>query len=192
MSTQPKPYLTPEQYLEIERAADYKSEYFDGQMFAMSGGTVNHGWIAGNLQGLLHARLRGRPCGVMAADLRLLVAPGGPYFYPDIVVVCGKPRLADSRRDTVTDATVIIEVLSPSTENYDRSFKFVQYRKLASLKDYLLVDQDRIHLEHNTRQGDGAWLLRETSDPDAVIQLPAIDCGFRVGDAYDRVDFTPA
>src|ERR1017187_3220434 len=117
MSTQPKPYLTPEQYLEIERAAEYKSEYFNGEMFAMSGGTLDHGRIFHNLASLLHKHLRGRSREVAGSDLRLQVSPGGLYTYPDMVVFCGKPQFADSRTDTITDATVIIEVLSPSTEN---------------------------------------------------------------------------
>lgn len=190
MSTQPKPYLTPEQYLAIERAAQYKSEYFDGEMFAMSGGSLNHARIASNVSLLLGVQLRGHSCEVVGSDLRLQARPGGPYFYPDIVVFCGNPQLADSHRDMLTDATVIVEVLSPSTELYDRAFKFRQYQALPSLKDYILIAQDRVHVQHRTRQGDGSWTAIETSDRDAVIQLPSIECYFRVGDAYDRVDLT--
>ena len=192
MSTQPKPYLTPQQYLEIERAAEYKSEYFNGEMFAMSGGSLSHSRIAGDVFALLHAQLRGRRCEIAGSDLRLQVSPEGLYTYPDIVVFCGKPQFADDRTDTITDATVIIEVLSPSTENYDRGFKFEQYRRLQSLQDYIVIAQDRVHVEHSTRQGgalgDG-WMLRETSDRNAVIDLPSIECSFRVGEAYTRVQF---
>jgi len=191
MSTPPKPYLTPEQYLEIERAAEYKSEYFKGEMFAMSGGTLDHGRIFRNLISLLHVQLRGRSCEIAGSRLRLQVSSEGFYTYPDIVVFCGKPQFADSRTDTITDATVIIEVPSPSTENYDRGFKFEQYRQLASLKDYIVLAQNRIHLEHYTRE-DSSWVLRETSDPDTVIQLPSIECSFRVGEAYERVEFEAA
>jgi Uma2 family endonuclease len=188
MSTQAKPFLTPEQYLEIERAAEYKSEYFNGEMFAMAGGTLDHAMIASDVSGILRAQLRGRPCRIAGSDLRLQVSPDGLYTYPDIVVFCGKAKLADAHRDTITDATAIIEVLSPSTENYDRGFKFEQYRGLPSLKDYVVLAQNRVHVEHWTRQTDGSWNLRETSDPDAVIQLPSIECSFRVGEAYERVD----
>jgi Uma2 family endonuclease len=189
MSTQPKPYLTPEQYLEIERAAEYKSEYFNGEMFAMAGGSVNHAMIAGDLSRILGEQLRGRSCTIVGSDLRLRVSPEGLYTYPDIVVFCGKPQLADPRKDMIIDATVIIEVLSPSTENYDRGFKFEQYRRIASLKDYIVFAQNRVHVEQNTRQDDGAWMLRETSDMNAVIQLPSIECSFRVAEAYERVEF---
>jgi len=161
MSTPPKPFVTPEQYLEIERAAEFKSEYYKGEMFAMAGGTLN---------------------------LRLQVRSDGLYTYPDLVIFCGKPRFADGKRDTITDATVIIEVLSPSTENYDRGFKFEQYRRLESLSDYVVIAQDRVHVEHSTRQGE-AWVLRETSDLDAVIELRSIECSFRVREAYSRVEF---
>jgi Uma2 family endonuclease len=127
-------------------------------------------------------------CAIAAADLRLQVSPDSLYTYPDIVVFCGKPQFADDRQDTITDATVIIEVLSPSTMNYDCGFKFEQYRRLQSLKDYIVIAQDRVHVEHSTRQGD-AWILRETSDVNAVIEVPAIECTFRVGEAYARVEF---
>jgi Uma2 family endonuclease len=189
MSTQPKPYLTPEQYLKIEREAQFKSEYFKGEMFATAGGTMNHARIASDVLTSLNVQLlRGRRCEIASSDLRLQVPPDGLYTYPDIVIFCGKPPYADPRRDTITDATVIIEVLSPSTQNYDRGFKFEQYRQLPSLSDYVVIAQDRVHVEHSTRQGD-AWMLRETSDLGAVIDLPSIECRFRVCEAYSRVEF---
>lgn len=191
MSTQPKPYLTPEQYLEIERAAEFKSEYFDGQMLPMSGATVDHARIHGNVISLLGNQLGGRSCEVVGSDLRLRTHPTGPYFYPDIVVFCGPPKLADQRHDTLTDATAIIEILSPSTERYDRTFKFEHYQRLASLRDFIVVAQDRVSIKHKTRGSDGEWNVIETSDPDALIQLPSIDCTFRAGDAYHKVEFEP-
>jgi Uma2 family endonuclease len=191
MSTQPKPHLTPEQYLEIERAAEIKSEYFDGEMLAMSRATFSHVTIVDNLTVLLGSQLRGRRCRGAASDLRLRTDPAGTYFYPDYLVYCGKPQLADPRRDTLTDATVVIEVLSPSTERYDRAFKFPQYRRLRSFTDYLLIAQDRVHVEHKHRKSDGSWETIETSDPEAVIQLPSIECTLRVGDVYDAVEFEP-
>ena len=189
MSTQPKPYITPEQYLEIERAAEFRSEYFDGEMFAMSGGTLDHATIKENLAAILTVQLRGSQCRSASSDLRLQTHSRGPYFYPDIVVFCGKPKLSDARRDMLTDATVIIEILSPSTERYDRTFKFEHYRMLASLRDYIVIAQDRVSVEHKTRQSDNSWEMRETSDLDAVVQLPSIECSFRVADVYYRVDF---
>jgi Uma2 family endonuclease len=189
MSTQVKPILTSEQYLEIERAAESKSEYFHGRMFAMSGGSLNHARLVRNLIVSLGAQLRGRRCEVAANDLRLRVSPEGLYTYPDIVVFRGPPQFADDRTDTIIDATVIVEVLSPSTEDYDRGFKFEQYRRLPSLRDYLVLAQDRVHLEYAARQRDDSWLLRETSDLDASIQLASIECGLSLADAYRSVQF---
>jgi len=189
MPLEPKPYITPEQYLEIERAAEFRSEYFDGEMFAMSGGTLDHATIKENLATTLSLQLRGSQCRSASSDLRLQTHGGGPCFYPDIVVFCGKPKLSDARRDMLTDATVIIEILSPSTERYDRTFKFEHYRMLASLRDYIVIAQDRVSVEHKTRQSDNSWEMRETSDLDAVVQLPSIECSFRVADVYYRVEF---
>ncbi len=191
MSTQPKPYVTPEQYLEIERAAKYKSEYYDGEMFPVAFATLNHARLSGNLLRSLGNQLHDRSCEALGSDVRVQTQLNGPYFYPDIVVFCGKPRLADSWNDMITDATVIIEILSPSTQDYDRGFKFEQYRRLPSLADYLVIAQDRVYLEYNTRQRDGSWLMREVSDRDTVIHLPSIDCSFRVEEAYSRVEFEP-
>jgi len=189
MPLEPKPYITPEQYLEIERAAEFRSEYFDGEMFAMSGGTLDHATIKENLATTLSLQLRGSQCRSASSDLRLQTHGGGPCFYPDIVVFCGKPKLSDARRDMLTDATVIIEILSPSTERYDRTFKLEHYRMLASLRDYIVIAQDRVSVEHKTRQSDNSWEMRETSDLDAVVQLPSIECSFRVADVYYRVEF---
>ena len=188
MSTQPKPYLTPEQYLAIDRAAESRSEYFDGEMFAMSGGTLNHATIVHNLNLLLGVQLRDRPCRMASTDLRLQTRPRGPYFYPDIVVFCGKPQFASAQRDMITDAVAIIEILSPSTEKYDRAFKFEHYRTLPSLKDYLLMAQDRVAIDHKMRLDEDSWALQQTTDPEAVVQIPSIRCTFRAGDAYYQVE----
>jgi Uma2 family endonuclease len=181
--------LTPEQYLEIERAAEFRSQYFHGEMFAMSGGSLNHARLVRNLVVLLDGQLRGHPFEVASSDLRLRVSPDGLYTYPDIVVFCGRPQFVDDRTDTITDATAIIEVLSPSTENYDRGFKFEQYRRLRSLKDYIVIAQDRVHLEHSTRQDDDSWVLREKSDGNASIKLDSIACAFTIAEAYRSVEF---
>lgn len=188
MSTQPKPYVTPEQYLAIDRAAEYRSEYFDGEIFPMSAVTVNHSRIHKNLIRALDIQLDGRSCELGLA-LRVQACQKGPYFYPDIVVFCGKPKLTDEWQDMLSDATVIIEVLSPSTQDYDRSFKFEQYRKLPSLTDFIVIAQERVYLEHNLRQIDGSWLMREISDLNAVIQLASIECSLPVAEAYKRVEF---
>ena len=189
MSTQAKAFLTPEQYLEIERTAEFRSQYFHGEMFAVSGGSLSHARLVRNLVVLLGGQLRRRSCEVASSDLRLRVSPDGLYTYPDIVVFCGRPLFADDRTDTITDATVIIEILSPSTENYDRGFKFEQYRRLSSLKDYIVIAQDRVHLEHSTRQDDNSWVLREKSDSAASIRLESIGCEFSIAEAYESVEF---
>jgi Uma2 family endonuclease len=189
MSTQPKPYLTPEQYLAIDRAAERGSEYYNGEMFPMSVVSLNHQRIFTNLVRVLGAQLDGHPCEIAGSNLRLRTAPRGPYFYPDILVFCGKPQLEDRRQDTLLDATVIIGILSSSTERYDRTFKFEHYRKLLSLHDYLLVAQDEMKIEHRVRREDDSWEMFEVSHPQAMIALPLIGCRFPVADAYKQVEF---
>ncbi len=139
MSAHAHPSLTPEQYLEIERAAEFKSEYYDGRMYAMSGASYPHALIIGGLAGKLSAALEQGPCAVITNDLRLRVSPRGLYTYPDVVVVCGEPKFVDNQKDTLLNPTFLVEVLSPSTEAYDRGFKSSQYRKLESLQEYALV-----------------------------------------------------
>ncbi len=189
MSTQPKPYLTPEQYLEIERAAEHKSEYFSGEMFAMAGTTLAHAIINFNVAFALRMRLSGSDCSVVLNDLRLRVPKTGLYTYPDILVICGEPQLVDDRKDMVSNPTVIVEILSPSTQNYDRGDKFAHYRTMPSLRDYLLVAQDRMHAEHYVLQPDGGWLLHEMSDGEAILSLNSIGVQFKLAEAYARVQF---
>jgi len=189
MSTQPIPYFTPQQYLEMERKADYRSEYYHGEIFPMSAASLDHSRIFHSLASSLYVQLRGRSCEIAGTSLRLQISPDGLYTYPDILVFCGPPQFADSHSDMITDATVIIEVLSPSTENYDRAFKFEQYRRLVSLTDYIVIAQDRIYLEHHTPQADRSWRLVEITDPDAVVSLNSINCTFRVAEVYERVTF---
>jgi Uma2 family endonuclease len=192
MSTQPSPYLTPEQYLAIEREAEFRSEYVDGGMFAMSGGTLNHARIVSNTLFQLMSQLRGTKCEAVVHDLRLHSAAHRVFTYPDIVVICGEPAFLDQQRDTIVDATVIVEVLSPSTKSYDRGDKFAFYRSLPSFADYLLLGQDAVRAEHHARQADGSWLLREFSSPAAQIELTSIGCSLNLGSLYDTVDLEPA
>src|SRR4051812_40698878 len=138
MSTQPKPHLTPEQYLEIERAAEYKSEYFDGEMFAMSGAREAHNVVAMNIGAELREQLRQKPCRVYPSDMRVRVSSTGLYTYPDVVAVCDKPQFADEVTDTLLNPVLVVEVLSPSTEAYDRGRKFDHYKTIESLREYLL------------------------------------------------------
>ena len=189
MSTSPVSYLSPEQYLEIERAAEFRSEYLHGQMYAMSGGTLNHARIVANLVARLLEQLRGGPCELAANDLRLYIAREDVYTYPDIVVICGPVRFQDKHRDSIVDATVIVEVLSPSTGNYDRGEKFRFYRSLDSFSEYLLLAQDTQRAEHHVRQSDGSWLFREFTAPGDVIALRSVGCRLPLELLYERVTF---
>lgn len=154
MALQPKSFLTPEEYLVIERKAEYKSEYFNGEMFAMSGVSPSHVLIVSNIVAELRGQLKQKPCNVYSSDLRVRVSPTGLYTYPDVVVVCGQPQLADEQKDTLLNPTLIVEVLSDSTQDYDRGRKFEHYRSLSSFTEYLLIAQDRCHVEHFVRQAD--------------------------------------
>ena len=190
MATQPKTFLTPEQYLEIERKAEDKSQYWQGEMFAMAGTSWNHDTIAVNLVREISGQLRRRDCAAHGSELRVRTNPSGLYSYPDLSVVCGKPKLADSEFDTLENTTLIAEVLSAFTEAHDRGEKFEQYRSITALQQYLLVTQDRAHVELYTRQADGQWLLCEASGLDQFINLDSIGCRLALKDLYDKVDFT--
>ncbi|MFN0170308.1 MAG: Uma2 family endonuclease [Bryobacteraceae bacterium] len=191
MSALPHPRITPEQYLEIERAAETKSEYYDGQMYAMSGGSYTHALIIGNLTAALHGALRTRGCSVVPNDLRVRVAEDGLYTYPDVVVVCAQPRFADDQKDTLLNPTLLIEALSPSTESKDRGFKFAQYRRIESLREYVLVSQEEARVECFARQASGQWLLAEFVGLDAVCHLESVDCDLPLSEIYYRVEMGP-
>ena len=181
--------FTPEEYLAIERAAEFKSEYIDGDIFAMSGASYRHTMIAGNVYAHLHAQLRTRPCTVHMSDLRIATDPRRHYAYPDVVVTCDAPQFVDDEFDTLTNPKVIVEVLSDSTEKYDRGAKFERYRGIATLTEYVLIAQDRVHLEIFARQADGSWMLRECSNPAETIELVSIECRLNVAEIYEKVTF---
>lgn len=187
MSSQPKSYLTPEEYLTLERTAAYKSEYFRGEVFAMAGASPTHVLIVANIVATLHGQLRQRPCTVYATDLRLKVHASSLYTYPDVVVVCGEPRFDDDQRDTLVNPTLIVEVLSESTQDYDRGGKFAQYRKIPSFAEYVLVAQDECHVEHFVKQADGLWLLSETDRLEDMLTLSSIECTLFLSDIYEKV-----
>jgi Uma2 family endonuclease len=192
MSTLPKTSLSEEEYLSIERAAERKSEYLDGEMFAMSGAAPRHVAIVTNLVRELSTALRGRSCWVFSTDLRLRVSPTRLYTYPDAMVACGELRFADDRKDTLLNPSVVVEVLSESTQDWDRGGKFAHYRTLDSVTDYLLVAQDRHHVEMFSRRDDGRWLFWETDRDEDRIDLPSVGASLRVGDLYEGVDALPA
>jgi Uma2 family endonuclease len=192
MASVPARRLTPDEYLAMERTAPLKSEYVDGEVFAMSGASRAHILIAVNIATSLNVQLRDTPCEVYANDLRVEIDEGGQYFYPDVVVVCEEPRFSDSQHDTLLNPLVIIEVLSPSTEAFDRGEKFACYRRLASLQEYVLVSQTEHRIERFGRQPNGQWLLSEASGLDAVLHLSALPCHLRLADVYDKVHLAAA
>ena len=188
MSTQPKTFLTLEEYLEIERKAEYKSEYCDGEMFAMAGAGEDHNQLVMNLAIGLGSQFRSRPCRVYSNDMRVRVDATGLYTYSDVVVVCGERRYLDDRRDTLLNPSLLVEVLSPSTEAYDRGRKFESYRSIESLSEYLLVASDRVHVDLYTRRPDGRWLLTSASRLEDSLDLESIGCRLALADLYEKVD----
>ncbi len=170
-----KQYYTPEEYLTLEEAADYKNEYYQGEIFAMSGSSVNHNRIAKNTVVALEAAFGDKPCETFIGDVRLWVKKNGLYTYPDVMVVCGPIEFAKNRTDTLTNPVVIVEVLSKSTQNYDRGGKFALYRALESFQDYILIEQDKVYVEHFYRLDDGRWILQEFNQLEDVLILESIE-----------------
>jgi Uma2 family endonuclease len=187
MSAQPTPPLTPEEYLAIERAAEYKSEYYQGRMYAMAGTSLRHALIVTNISGEFRVALRNSPCSVVTTDLRVLVSAAGLYTYPDVVVVCGEPKLTDSWMDTLTNPVILIEVLSPSTEAHDRGFKSAQYRKLESLQEYAFVWQEEPHVEIYRRGGDSTWRLSEAIGLEALCGFESVKCTLALSEIYAKI-----
>jgi Uma2 family endonuclease len=192
MSAQPQPHLTPEHYLAIERESEFRNEYYKGRMYAMPGGPVPHATIIGNLNAELRDALKKTPCLVFASDLRVLVAPEGLYTYPDIAVVCGEPRLLEGREDTLLNPALIVEVLSHSTEGYDRGFKFAQYRRVESLEEYALVWQTEPRVEVFRRQPGGHWLLSEFVGLEAAAHFDSVSASVPLAEIYEKVTFEEA
>jgi Uma2 family endonuclease len=182
--------MTPEEYLAFERASDQKHEYADGEVFAMSGGTREHSLIGQNTARELGNVLLDRPCEVHGSDMRIKIVATKRYFYPDVSVICGKPRFEDDTRDTVLNPRVVVEVLSDSTERYDRGEKFAHYRTVDSLLDYVLLSQTEPLVEHYRRQPDGAWVYRALG-PGARLVLASLDCEIPVDRLYLKVFDTP-
>ena len=189
MSRPAEQFITVTDYLALERQAETKSEYLNGQIYAMSGASEEHNTIVFNLARRIGNQLDKKPCRGYVNDMRVKVSPTGLYTYPDVVVVCGEPRFEDQHVDTLLNPTVIIEVLSDSTESYDRGEKFAHYRALPSLSDYLLVAQDQPRIEHYQRQPDGRWLYSATDGLDAQVEITPIGCVLPLAEVYERVDF---
>lgn len=183
-------YYTPTEYLALEDNAEHKSEYFQGEIFAMAGGSTNHNIIAGNIYALLNQLLTAEPCIAFTGDVKILVKPNGLYTYPDAMVVCGELEYAENRTDTITNPLVIVEVLSKSTREYDRGKKFELYRAIESFQDYILVDQERIYLEHYHKIEDGRWLLTIYHHPDSELTIPTLKIELPINRIYHKVDWS--
>ncbi|MGE0131560.1 MAG: Uma2 family endonuclease [Blastocatellales bacterium] len=191
-------YFTEEEYLAIERSSEERHEYIDGRIFAMAGENDQHGEIASNIFGHLFAQLQGKPCRARHENTKVRSGPEpkpsrnpeGFYSYPDVLVVCGERKFHDTYRDVLLNPNVIFEVMSKSTEVFDRGEKFIRYRTwLPTLTDYLLVAQDKPMIEHYRRQPNGQWLLSTISGTDAALNIESIGCSLKLSEVYDNVNF---
>ena len=181
-------HLTPEEYLALERKADTKHEYLHGEIIAMSGASFAHNIITANITTALNNQLSESDCIVVASDMRVRTHPEASYFYPDVLVVCDQPRFEDSTFDILLNPSVLVEVLSPSTETYDRGEKFKHYQQLTSLREYLLVSQEEVCIELYRRQ-ETRWKLIESRSLEDVLSLASIDCTLTLSDIYNRIEF---
>ncbi len=182
-------YITPEAYLASERRGKYKSEYIHGEVLAMSGASRAHNIITVDITTELNIQLRPRGCEIYSGDMRVQTSRTGSYFYPDVVVVCDEPRFEDNVFDTLLNPIVIVEVLSPSTEVYDKGEKFAHYQELTSLREYVLVSQDRIRVEHYHLMGT-QWVGKEFHRSEDVLLLDSIECKLPLRDIYTRITFS--
>jgi Uma2 family endonuclease len=190
-TTSKKVFIKPEEYLVRERLAEFKSEYYDGQIYSMAGTSYRHTVILMNLSGELYTRLKGGPCRPSSTDLRLSIENGKAYTYPDIMVICGGPQFADQNFDTVLNPALIIEILSPSTESWDRGGKFERYRAIESLQEYVMVWQDRRLVERHARRA-GEWIATRWDGEEDVLSLESIGCNVPLFDVYRDVTFDEA
>jgi|SRR5215831_10412515 len=190
MSQRVLTFISPEEYLRRERLAEYKSEYLNGEIFAMSGASREHNLITVHIGSEFDRQLRGRSCEAYTSDMRVKVRSNGLYTYPDVIVVCGEPHFEDKEVDTLLNPTLLVEVLSRSTEKYDRIAKTSYYRTIDSLQEHLLVAQNEIRFEQYTKQSDGQWLFSEYLSRDNVVDLPSIECTLKLSDVYDRINFS--
>jgi Uma2 family endonuclease len=186
MATDPHQRLTIPEYLAFERQSETRHDYLDGEVFAMTGASRPHNLIAGNIFREIGNQLRRRSCEVYMEAMRVRT-PAGLFTYPDVVAVCGEPRFDDIHFDTLLNPTLLVEVLSPSTEAYDRKTKTVQYRSIPSLEEYLLVAQDQIRIERWSKDGEDEWQSQDLTGLEQILELPSIRCRLLLGDIYERV-----
>jgi len=183
-----KKRFTPQEYLALERKSETRSEYYNGEIFAMSGASREHNLIAGNLFRDIGNQLEDRPCETYMNDMRVWIEATGLYTYPDVVVVCDEPRFQDREVDTLLNPAVIVEVLSPTTAAYDRGDKFRHYRRIDSLREFVLISQDRMMVERYTRRVND-WVLSDLTDPDQVLKLESIGCQIPLNRIYAKITF---
>ncbi len=189
MQVTQKRYYSPEEYLVLEEAANYKSEYIDGEIVPMAGGSTNHNRIAGNFYAALNFAFKTEDYEVFMSDVRLWISKRRIYTYPDVMVVAGEPEYYNNRTDTITNPRVIIEVLSASTKGYDRSKKFEAYRTIPTFEEYLLLDQTRIYIEHFSKADNKRWSFCDYDESDEVIALASVSFEISLGDIYNKVNF---
>jgi Uma2 family endonuclease len=182
-------YISFEEYLAAEELAEFKSEYYGGEIFPMAGGTLNHNQIIINLCIILGIAFKNRDFRVFAGDVKLRIPATDASTYPDVLVIKGQPEYWDNRRDVVCNAQLIIEVLSDSTKDYDRAGKFELYRHLPDLQDYILISQDKVHIEHFVKQAPQQWLLTEYNALTDILTIAQLGETLAVADIYDKVDF---
>ncbi len=189
MASHPKHFYTPEEYLALERQAAYKREYYAGEIFAMSGASRAHNIIVANVTASLNTQLEDKNCEVYPSDMRVRTPDTTLYTYPDVVVVCGQPEFEDDMFDTLLNPTLIVEVLSPSTEMHDRTRKFADYRTIPSLREYILIAQQECRVTQFIRQSTSFWLFQEASRPEETMHLASIDCDLALERIYRKVQF---
>ncbi len=189
MATQLDTLVSPEEYLAVERESETKSEYFEGVVYAMTGASLRHIQIVSNLTTELTTQFRARPCRALPNEMKVRLPDSHKFFYPDMTVVCGKPLFHDERTDIILNPVLVIEVLSPSTEAFDRGAKFQAYQTLDSLKEYVLVAQDKPVVEQFVRQADGKWTYVAVIGLESSLLLPSVECTLNLSAVYDKVDF---
>lgn len=185
----PRRRYTPQEYLELERAAEFKSEYLGGYIYAMAGGSPEHNTVLSNTHIEVGSQLKSTGCRTYVTEQKICIPSEELYTYPDVSIVCGEPLFHEEHRDVLTNPKVIIEVLSPSTEDYDRGRKFTRYQEIASLTDYILISQDRPRIDHCERKGEGQWLISTYIGLDTEVHIESIGCVLRMREIYDLVEF---
>ena len=184
------PTISVPEYLDMERLSEIRHEYLDGQVYVMAGESPRHSNICFNLYGLMHRDLRGKPCRGFSPNMKIATNNKGLYSYPDLAIVCGEPKFHDKKGDILLNPTIIFEVLSPSTQHYDRGEKFLRYTNfIKSLTDYILISQDKPLVEHFSKQTDNSWQSVVIQGLEATLPLTVIDANLQLGELYEDISF---